>query len=261
MRRCTGEFDLPGQAVEHLSHFVSRGAFDIEGLGEKQIECFFERRPGSRSRPTSSRWRRATRSAAKLEERRGLRRDLGAQPVRRHRGAARDRARPLHLRARHPPCRRDHGAGAGARLRHRGTRSTTPRSRSPRATRRRAPRWTRIDQIGDTVIEAVADYFGEKPQPRASSSGWSKQVDDPATPRSRKTDSAVAGKTVVFTGSLEKMTRDEAKAQAERLGAKVAGSVSKKTDYRRRRARRRLEAQGGAEARRQGADRGRVARR
>ena len=78
-------------------------------------------------------------------------------------------------------------------------------------------------------IEAVKAYFGESHN-RGIVERLKKQVEmlDAEKP---KTDSAVAGKTVVFTGSLEKMTRDEAKAQAERLGAKVAGSVSKKTDY------------------------------
>src|SRR5262249_28023145 len=86
-----------------------------------------------------------------------------------------------------------------------------------------------LDQIGDTVIQAVAAYFGEGHN-RGIVERLTKQVEirDAEKP---KTDSAIAGKTVVFTGALEKMTREEAKAQAERLGAKAAGSVSKKTDY------------------------------
>ena len=85
-----------------------------------------------------------------------------------------------------------------------------------------------LDQIGDTVIDALAKYFAEKHN-RDIVERLTKQVTirDAEKPK----DSPVAGKTVVFTGSLEKMTRDEAKATAERLGAKVAGSVSKKTDY------------------------------
>jgi DNA ligase (NAD+) len=86
-----------------------------------------------------------------------------------------------------------------------------------------------LDQIGDTVIESLRDYFGEAHN-NARIERLVKQVRirDAEKPH---TDSPVAGKTVVFTGALEKMTRDEAKAMAERLGAKVAGSVSKKTDY------------------------------
>ena len=82
---------------------------------------------------------------------------------------------------------------------------------------------------GETVIDALAAYFGEAHN-RKLVERLVGQVSilDAEKPR---TDSPVAGKTVVFTGSLEKMTRDEAKAMAERLGAKVAGSVSKKTDY------------------------------
>ena len=101
-----------------------------------------------------------------------------------------------------------------------------------------------LDQIGETVIEAIAAYFGESHN-RGIVERLTKQVDDPRR-REAEERSAVAGKTVVFTGSLEKMTRDEAKAMAERLGAKVSGSVSKKTDYRGRRPRRRLEARRGA---------------
>jgi DNA ligase (NAD+) len=86
-----------------------------------------------------------------------------------------------------------------------------------------------LDQIGETVIEAVKTYFGESHN-RGIVERLTKHltIEDAEKPR---TDSKVAGKTVVFTGSLEKMTREEAKAQAERLGAKVSGSVSKKTDY------------------------------
>jgi DNA ligase (NAD+) len=86
-----------------------------------------------------------------------------------------------------------------------------------------------LDQIGGTVIDSIAAYFGEDHN-RKIVEKLTKEVRiiDAEKPRA---DSVVAGKTVVFTGSLEKMTRDEAKAMAERLGAKTAGSVSKKTDY------------------------------
>jgi DNA ligase (NAD+) len=85
-----------------------------------------------------------------------------------------------------------------------------------------------IDQIGGAVIEAVARYFGEEHN-RAVVERLAGQLTVLEAEKAA-TQSPVAGKTVVFTGSLEKMTRDEAKAMAERLGAKVSGSVSKKTD-------------------------------
>ena len=86
-----------------------------------------------------------------------------------------------------------------------------------------------LDQIGDTVIESLHDYFGEAHnRRRVERLAVQVHILDAEKPRA---DSVVAGKTVVFTGALEKMTRDEAKATAERLGAKAAGSVSKKTDY------------------------------
>jgi DNA ligase (NAD+) len=86
-----------------------------------------------------------------------------------------------------------------------------------------------LDQIGDTVIDSIAAYFGEAHN-RGIVERLTAQVNilDAEKPAA---DSAIAGKTVVFTGALERMTRDEAKAMAGRLGAKVAGSVSKKTDY------------------------------
>ena len=86
-----------------------------------------------------------------------------------------------------------------------------------------------LDQIGSAVVEAVASYFGESHNHRVVNElvAALETIEDAEQPRA---DTAVAGKTVVFTGALEKLTRDEAKAQAERLGAKVSGSVSKKTD-------------------------------
>ncbi len=87
-----------------------------------------------------------------------------------------------------------------------------------------------LDQIGDTVIASVGAYFGESHN-RGIVDRLVRELDEIVDAEKPKSNSKVAGKTVVFTGSLEKMTRDEAKATAERLGAKVSGSVSKKTDY------------------------------
>ena len=98
-----------------------------------------------------------------------------------------------------------------------------------------------LDQIGETVIDAIAAFFGEDHN-RKLVENLTKQVNASSMPRSPSQSSPITGKTIVFTGSLQKMTREEAKALAERLGAKVSGSVSKKTDLRRRRRRGRLEA-------------------
>jgi DNA ligase (NAD+) len=107
---CTGEFACPYQTIEHLKHFVSRRAFDIDGLGDKQIELFYEQ--GWVKEPADIFTLEGRNRKIKLEEVEGF----GAQPVRGHCGAARDFARALYLFARHPSCRRDHGGGAGARL-------------------------------------------------------------------------------------------------------------------------------------------------
>ena len=254
MRRCTGEFACPFQRIEHLTHFVSRRAFDIEGLGEKQIELFYERRLG-RGAGRHLHAGEARQATINAEGGRGLRRDLGAQPAgRRSRRAARSRSTASSTRLASATSARPRRVALARGYGH-GRRFHDAASRSPRATRRRSPEMDALDQIGDTVIEAIADFFGEEHN-RNWSSGWSSRS------RSRRREAEdrhrVAGKTVVFTGTLEQMTRDEAKAMAERLGAKVSGSVSKKTDYRGRRPGRRLQARRGEEARRRGADRGRL---
>ena len=139
---------VPAQ-VEHLRHFVSRRAFDIEGLGEKQIECFYRRRGLVKEPADIFTLAKRDEKSECSKEREGYGETSVRNLFARHRGAARDRARPLHLRARHPPCRRDHRAGAGARLWHLEALPRRRAARSPTATRRRSPRWTRIDQIGD----------------------------------------------------------------------------------------------------------------
>ena len=113
-----GEFACPSQRIEQLRHFVSRRAFDIEGLGEKQIEFFFEQ--GWVKEPADIFTLQERNTELKLEEVEGYGETSVAQSVPRDRRAARDRARPLHLCARHPPRRRDDGARARPRLRHLG---------------------------------------------------------------------------------------------------------------------------------------------
>jgi DNA ligase (NAD+) len=224
--RCSGEFACPYQKVEHLKHFVSRRAFDIDGLGEKQIQLFFEQEWVKE--PADIFTLEARNSKIKLEGVEGF----GETSVRNLFGAIAAR-REIALD------RFIYALG----MRHVGDTTARALARAYGSWRAfhdavlklaHGDAETRedmdnLDQIGDTVIESLAAYFGEAHN-RGIVEKLTKEVRiiDAERPRA---DSVVAGKTVVFTGSLEKMTRDEAKAMAERLGAKTAGSVSKKTDY------------------------------
>ncbi|MGC4025389.1 MAG: NAD-dependent DNA ligase LigA [Mesorhizobium sp.] len=238
VRRCTGGLICKAQAVERLRHFVSRGAFDIEGLGEKQIEFFFNAEDPalfihSPADIFTLRARQAS-SLAKLENIDGF----GPTSVRKLFDAIDDRRTIDFWRFLHGLGLRHVGETNSKRLarhfvsfaalREAGEQAVAPQGKGDPGN----SAWQElrsISGIGDVVAEAVVDFFGEE---------HNRQVLDAllaeVTPRDEEriaaSSSPVAGKTVVFTGSLEKMSRDEAKAMAEKLGAKVSGSVSKKTD-------------------------------
>ncbi|MGE5536329.1 MAG: NAD-dependent DNA ligase LigA [Acidobacteriota bacterium] len=224
--RCSGEFACPYQKVEHLKHFVSRRAFDIEGLGEKQIELFFEKE-----------WLREPADIFTLPERNKKIRleeveGFGEVSVRNLFNAIEARREISLDRFIYALGIRQVGETTALAL-ARGYGSWKAfhdaALKIAEGDEEAAAEMDALDQIGDTVIDAVRAYFKESHN-RGIVERLTKQVKilDAEKP---KANSAIAGKTVVFTGSLEKMTREEAKAQAERLGAKASGSVSKKTDY------------------------------
>jgi len=273
VRRCTGGLICPAQAVERLVHFVSRAAFDIEGLGRKQVEMFFaddilpvrepadiftlasrdaanplqklKNRDGFGEKSVTNLW-------AAIEERRriplarlifalGMRHvgEVAAQDLARHYGswealaAAVDLARPAALA---------HRAADEAELAERaaavaeGRRARVKEARDRAVLAREVPEsavaaWQELitgDGIGPVLALSLSDTLAN-PEERDSIARLVAHL-EVQPPEARATESPVAGLTVVFTGSLEKMTRAEAKARAEALGAKVAGSVSAKTD-------------------------------
>jgi DNA ligase (NAD+) len=224
--RCTGEFACPYQKIEHLKLFASRRAFDIEGLGEKQIEFFFEKEWVTE--PADIFTLEARNAKLKLEEIEGY----GATSVRNLFSAIEERRRIALERFIFALGMRHVGETTALAL-ARGYGSWKAFHdacfKVAKDDEEAIAEMDALDQIGDTVIASIKAYFGESHN-RGIVERLTKEVTilDAERPKS---NSAIAGKTVVFTGALEKMTRDEAKAMAERLGAKAAGSVSKKTDY------------------------------
>ena len=225
--RCSGEFACPYQKVEHLIHFVSRRAFDIDGLGEKQLQYFFDE--GWVKEPADIFTLQKRNEKLRLETIEGY----GETSVR-NLFAAIDARRKVPLNRLIYALGIRHIGATNARLlaRHYGT------IKSLRAALRAAARDKQgeayadlndIEGIGEVVADALVEFFKE-PRNNEALDDLLEEIEVTPMEAMRK-DSAVTGKTVVFTGSLEKMTRDEAKAMAERMGAKVAGSVSKKTDY------------------------------
>lgn len=229
VRRCTGEFACPFQSVEHLKQFVSRRAFDIEGLGDKQIEFFFNDADLPIKNPADI-FTLAKRDAAnlkKLKDKEGFGETSAAKlfaAIEAKRSIGLDRV-IFGLGIRHvgestaKTFARAYGSFAAfhdAALKIGGGNATATQEMDA------------LDDVGPAVIDSVSRYFGEAHnRSLVEALAAELTVADAEKPLS---DSPVAGKTVVFTGSLVRMTRDEAKAMAERLGAKVAGSVSKKTD-------------------------------
>lgn len=231
--RCTGGFVCRAQAVEHLKHFVSRNAFDIEGLGSKQIDFFFEADDPALSIKTAPdiftlEKRQNASTLTKLENIDGF----GKVSVRKLYDAINDRRQVALHRLIYALGIR-HVGETTAKLLARSYGSYTAFADAMKAASDiTSEAWSdlnTIDGIGDVVARAIVEFFKEPRNMDVVS-----RLLDEVTPQDAEapvaSSSPVAGKTVVFTGSLEKMTRDEAKAMAERLGAKVAGSVSKKTD-------------------------------
>ncbi|HEV2574117.1 MAG TPA: NAD-dependent DNA ligase LigA [Beijerinckiaceae bacterium] len=228
VRRCTGVLICPAQAVERLKHFASRNALDIEGLGDKQIEFFFEKG--------------LVRTAADiftLEARDGAKGNLTS--IRNFEGFGETSVRNLFaaIAARRSVAInrfifalgiRHIGETNARRLaRHFHTMEalqTTAKAAAAGDAEARAE-IENIDGIGGVVAEALVDFFGEEHNLKVLDALLEHVTPEPM--EAVVQDSPVAGKIVVFTGALERMTREEAKAMAERLGAKVAGSVSKKT--------------------------------
>jgi DNA ligase (NAD+) len=223
---CTGELACPYQAIERLKHLASRRALDIEGLGDKQIELFFAQ--GWVREPADIFTLEARNGRIKLAEHEGY----GPKSVARLFGAI--RARRII-----PLDRFIHALG----IRHVGESTARLLARNfgswsafreacvklAKGDSQARQQLEAIGQIGATVIDSLAEYFGEAHN-RCLIERLTAQIriENVEPPSNR---SPIAGKTVVFTGALEQMTRERAKVLAERLGAKAAGSVSRNTDY------------------------------
>ncbi len=248
-RRCTGELICPAQAVEALRHFVSRGAMDIDGLGAENIDLFFN---AGLIRTAADiftlRDKRAEVQQALFEKR-----EAQAQAREAAKGTTRKKVLSAEERTYEGldklfaaiDARRDPELDRfifALGIRHIGETTAALLAKTfstieefirvgeeTAAAEDRHAVFPSVNGIGDTVIGAISDFFGNE-RNDAALKDLLKQVRPKPYVVAVAADSPVAGKTVVFTGSLEKMSRSEAKAMAERLGAKVAGSVSAKTD-------------------------------
>ncbi len=228
VRRCTGGVICPAQAVEKLKHFVSRGAFDIDGLGAKQVEQFY-----------TDRWVTEPADIFTLRARYGA----GMQQLKNRDGWGEKSASGLFAaiddKRKIPLARLIFGLGirhvgeAASNLvaLHYGTWTALEQAMKS-AREQEGAAWddlVGIDGMGAVMAGSLVGAFAQEAE-HASILRLVQELDVQEAKRADTSGSPVAGKTVVFTGTLEKMSRAEAKARAERLGAKVAGSVSAKTD-------------------------------
>jgi DNA ligase (NAD+) len=224
--RCSGELACPHQRIEHLRHFVSRRAFDIEGLGEKQINLFYEK--GWVKEPADIfTLEKRNPKEIRLEEEEGYGevsvRNLFESIEARQTISLERFIYSLGIRHVGETTARALARGYGT---YRAFRDACRHLADGDAEARQD--LDAMDQIGDSVIESLTSYFSESHNTgMVDHLAREIRILDAERPAA---ESPVAGKTIVFTGRLEQMTRDEAKALAERLGASVSGSVSKKTD-------------------------------
>lgn len=226
-RRCTGGLICSAQAVERLKHFVSRNAMDIEGLGAKQVEAFYT--DGTIATPADifTLAERDRSSLKRIKDREGW-----GETSARNLFAAIDERRSVTLDRFIFALGIRHVGETTARLLARTYGTMEDFAAAVRAAAdpdsAAYAELTGIDGIGDVVAGSLIEFFAE-PHNRDVVDALLAEV-TPEPLEAADTGSPVAGKTVVFTGSLERMTRSEAKARAESLGAKVSGSVSAKTD-------------------------------
>lgn len=246
VRRCTGGLICPAQAIEKLKHFVGRTGFDIEGLGARQIEMFFadDALPIREPADIFTLAARDRANLAKLQNREGF----GPRSVEKLFAAIEDRRNiPLKrlifaLGIRHV------GEVAAATLaRHFGNWQALVEAidgaarepafaaaddKSRRAALADSPCWAElagIDGIGAVLVQSLVTTFQQRAE-RAGIDRLTAQIEVLPDDSPAAAASEISGKTIVFTGTLERMTRAEAKARAEEMGAKVAGSVSARTD-------------------------------
>ncbi|MEP4767785.1 MAG: NAD-dependent DNA ligase LigA [Roseibium sp.] len=228
IRRCTGGLICPAQATEKLKHFVSRNAYDIEGFGDKQVDSFYQDGLVMSPADIFTLAERDKRSLTKLRNREGW----GALSAK-NLFEAIDARREIELHRFIFALGIRHVGEGNAKLLARAYGSWNAFYEAMISAKDlESEAWTDlndIDGIGHIVAEALVEFFAEEHN-RDQLAALIEQVTPKDPEKIDSSGSPVAGKTVVFTGSLERMTRDEAKAMAERLGAKVSGSVSKKTN-------------------------------
>ncbi|MBU2957455.1 NAD-dependent DNA ligase LigA [Paracoccus sp. 1_MG-2023] len=246
VRRCTGGMICPAQAVEKLKHFVGRAAFDIEGLGARQVEMFFadETLPIREPADIFTLAERDAAGLAKLKNRDGF----GPRSAEKLFAAIEERRRiPLARLIFALGIRHVGEVAAQTLARHFGTwdallaaidgAAQEPAFAATDDKLRRAalpdsPHWaelTGIDGIGGVLVNSLVTTFAQ-PAERRGIDRLVEQLDIQPAEAGNTAQTEITGKTLVFTGTLERMSRAEAKARAESMGAKVAGSVSAKTD-------------------------------
>lgn len=245
-KRCTGGLVCAAQATERLKHFVSRQAFDIEGLGAKQIDAFFE--SGIIREPADIFTLRKRQDAGEVElyrydldedGKRKRNKDGDEKPPTNEKSVqnlfdAIDERRKISLARLINALGIRHVGETNARLFAQHYGDFLSFYKAAKAARDDAgPAYEdmlTIDGVGALVARGVIDFFDE-PHNKEAVDRLLKEIKPQRAETPSSSSSPVSGKTVVFTGTLETMTRNEAKSQAQNLGAKVSGSVSAKTDY------------------------------